>query len=148
MTLAENDTPNAQRLARGICRALSALGYGALTEFPLNNGRRVDVIAVSGGGDIVIVEIKTSTADFRADRKWSEYLDYCDAFYFAVPASFPVALLPEDCGLIIADDYGAEILRQAPARILNGSRRRAQTLRLAVAAMQRLARVLDPEPSP
>ena len=107
MTLAENDTPNAQRLARGICRALSALGYGALTEFPLNNGRRVDVIAVSGGGDIVIVEIKTSTADFRADRKWSEYLDYCDAFYFAVPASFPVALLPEDCGLIIADDYGA-----------------------------------------
>ena len=146
MNTDESDVRIAQRLARGVCRALTALGYGALTEFPLNNGRRVDIIAVSGGGDIVIVEIKSSTADFRSDKKWTEYLDYCDAFYFAVAADFPIALLPEDCGLIVADDYGAEILRQAPARSLNGSRRRAQTLRLAVAAMQRLARFLDPDP--
>lgn len=145
MGAAEDLSPTAQRLARGICRALSALGYGALTEFTLANGRRVDVIAVSGGGDIVIVEIKTSTADFLADRKWTEYLEYCDAFYFAVPTSFPVALVPNDCGLMVADDYGAEILRQAPARILNGNRRRAQILRLAVSAMQRLTRALDPD---
>ncbi|MGH6933087.1 MAG: MmcB family DNA repair protein [Dongiaceae bacterium] len=146
MSAIEGETPSAQRLARGVCRALSALGYGALTEFPLNNGRRADVIAVSAGGHIVIVEVKTSTADYRSDRKWTEYLDCCDAFYFAVPTSFPVALLPEDCGLFVADDYGAEMLRQAPARALNGSRRRAQTLRLAVAAMQRLTRLLDPDP--
>jgi hypothetical protein len=145
MNITDSDTPSAQRLARGVCRALLALGYGALTEFPLNNGRRVDVIAVNSGGNIVIVEIKTSTADFRSDHKWMEYLDYCDAFYFAVPANFPVALLPGDCGLIVADDYGAEILRQAPARALNGGRRRAQTLRLAVTALQRLGRVLDPD---
>jgi hypothetical protein len=145
MAIIEQDRVTAQRLARGVCRALGALGYAALTEFPLNSGRRVDVIAVNGAGESVIVEIKTSTADYRADRKWSEYLEFCDAFYFAVPTAFPLALLPTDCGLMVADDYGAEILRRAAAQPMNGSRRRAQTLRLALAAMQRLGRLVDPE---
>jgi hypothetical protein len=92
----------------------------------------------------VIVEIKTSTADYRADRKWSEYLEFCDAFFFAVPPAFPLALLPADCGLMIADDYGAEILRRQPAQAMNATRRRAQTLRVALAAMQRLGRLIDP----
>src|SRR5262245_38887112 len=90
----------AQRLARGVCRALSVRGYGSLCEFPLNNGRRVDVIGINGAGETIIVEIKSSVADYRADRKWTEYLGFCDAFYFAVPSGFPLALLPEDCGLM------------------------------------------------
>jgi len=145
MAITEQERISAQRLARGVCRALAALGYAALTEFPLNSGRRVDVIAVNGAGETVIVEIKTSTADYRTDRKWNEYLEFCDAFYFAVPSAFPIALLPADCGLMVADDYGAEVLRRPAAQPMNGSRRRAQTLRLAVAAMQRLGRLVDPE---
>ena len=145
MVIVEQDRITAQRLGRGVCRALGALGYAALTEFPLNSGRRVDVIAVNGAGETVIVEIKTSTADYRCDRKWNEYLEFCDAFYFAVPTAFPLALLPADCGLMIADDYGAEIWRRPAAQPLNSSRRRAQTLRLAFAAMQRLGRLIDPE---
>lgn len=145
MTLVEHDRIKAQRLARGVCRALGALGYATLIEFPLNSGRRVDVIAINGAGETVIVEIKTSTADYRADRKWNEYLEFCDAFFFAVPTEFPVALLPADCGLMIADDYGAAILRRPAAQSMNGSRRRAQTLRVALAAMQRLGRLIDPD---
>ena len=145
MAIVEQDRITAPRLARGVCRALTALGYAALTEFPLNSGRRVDVIAVNGAGETVIVEVKTSTADYRTDRKWNEYLEFCDAFYFAVPSAFPIALLPADCGLMVADDYGAEVLRRPAAQPMNGSRRRAQTLRLAVAAMQRLGRLVDPE---
>lgn len=145
MALVEQDKIRAQRLARGVCRALGALGYAALTEFPLISGRRVDVIAINGAGETVVVEIKTSPADYRADRKWSEYLDFCDAFFFAVPAAFPVALLPPDCGLMVADDYGADILRRPAVQPMNGSRRRAQTLRIAFAAMQRLGRLIDPE---
>ena len=38
----------AQRLCRGVCRLFEDLGYAALTEFPLANGRRVDVIALDG----------------------------------------------------------------------------------------------------
>lgn len=139
------DRMTAQRLARGVCRGLGALGYAALTEFPLYNGRRADVIAVNGSGATLIVEIKTSPADYRADHKWIEYLEFCDLFYFAVAAGFPLALLPPDCGLMIADDYGAEIMRAAVVQPLHGSRRRAQTLRLALIAMQRLGRLLDPE---
>ena len=145
MAITEQERISAQRLARGVCRALVALGHAALTEFPLNSGRRVDVIAVNGAGETVIVEIKTSTADYRTDRKWNEYLEFCDAFYFAVPSAFPIALLPADCGLMVADDYGAEVLRRPAGQPMNGSRRRAQTLRLAVAAMQRLGRLVDPE---
>src|SRR5215475_4374360 len=145
MTIADDDRLTAPRLARGVCRALSTLGYAALTEFPLNSGRRVDVIAINGVGETVIVEIKTSPADYRTDRKWSEYLEFCDAFFFAVPPAFPLALLPPDCGLLIADDYGAEILRRPAVQPMNGSRRRAQTLRVAFAAMLRLGRLIDPE---
>jgi hypothetical protein len=144
MSLAE-DRITAERLARGVCRGLAALGYAALTEFPLGNGRRADVIAVNGAGETLIVEIKCSAADYRADRKWPAYLEFCDAFYFAVPAGFPLALLPPDCGLMVADDYGAEILRRVAPRPMLGSRRRAQTLRLALSAMQRLQRLADPE---
>jgi len=145
MATVEQDRIAAQRLARGVCRALGGLGYAALTEFPLNSGRRVDVIAMNGAGETAIVEIKTSAADYRADCKWSEYLEFCDVFFFAVPTAFPLALLPADCGLMIADDYGAEILRPSAVQPMNGSRRRAQTLRLALAAMRRLGRLMDPE---
>ena len=96
-------------------------------------------------GQTIIVEIKSSVADYRADQKWTEYLEFCDVFYFAVPLDFPREILPEDCGLMVADDYGAEIIREAPAQAMNGSRRRAQTLRLALTAMQRLGRMNDPD---
>ena len=136
---------SARGLARGVARALGSLGFATLHEFPLDNGRRVDIVAISAAGEIIIVEIKTSVADYRADRKWTSYLAFCDRFYFAVPADFPIALLPDDCGLLVADDYGAVITRPAPRQDLHGTRRRAQTLRLAHAAMLRLARLLDPE---
>ena len=93
----------AARLARGVCRHLGALGYGTLTEFPLSSGRRVDVIGFDGGGAVTIVEIKSSVVDFRTDEKWTGYLDFCDAFYFAVPEGFPQALLPPQFAALTRD---------------------------------------------
>jgi hypothetical protein len=92
----------------------------------------------------MIVEIKSSVADYRTDRKWTEYLAFCDAFYFAVGPGFPRDLLPAEHGLMVADAYGAEIVRPAAAAAMNGSRRKAQLLRLALTASQRLQRLLDP----
>jgi hypothetical protein len=134
----------AARLARGVTRALHDLGQASLTEFTLRSGRRVDVIGLDPGGRITIVEIKSSLEDFRADRKWRAYLDYCDRFFFAVAEGFPQELLPEDCGLMIADGYGAAVLREAPLLPLAPARRRAQTLRFAQTAAQRLSRASDP----
>ena len=132
-------------LARGVCRALTQLGYASLVEFPLANGRRADVLALGSTGDLVIVEVKSSVADFRADQKWPAYRDFSDRLYFAVATSFPTVLIPEECGLMVADPFGAVLLREARATPLNPSRRRALTLRFARTAAARLHRSLDPE---
>ena len=62
------------------------LGYAALGEVTLATGRRVDAMAIDAKGEISVVEVKSSIADFRSDNKWHEYGEYCDRFYFAVPA--------------------------------------------------------------
>jgi hypothetical protein len=151
MISSEDDAPppaleplTAPLMARGVCRALGQMGYASLVEFSLANGRRADVMALSRGGELAIVEIKSSIADFRADRKWPEYWEFCDRLYFAVGASFPHALIPVECGLVVADPFGAAILRDPPPRLLNAARRRAVTLRFALAGAQRLYRLIDP----
>lgn len=131
-------------LARGISRMLGDAGKTCLHEFPLRNGRRADLLALAPDGGFTIIEIKTSVADFRTDGKWPEYLEFCDRFYFAVPEEFPQALIPQSCGLIVADAYGAAILRPSPEARLNGSRRKTLTLRYAETAGRRLMRLLDP----
>ncbi len=133
-------------LARGLCRALADRGYATLTEFSLKSGRRADVLALDRTGEVLIVEIKSSVEDYRADHKWRDYLAWCDRFYFCVPAGFDAGLLPEDCGLIVADGYGAEIHCQPPPRRLAAARRRALLLRFAHTAAGRLQRLVDPPP--
>jgi hypothetical protein len=44
-------------------------------------GRRADVIGCKISGDLVMIEVKSSVADFRVDTKWQEYLPFCDRFY-------------------------------------------------------------------
>lgn len=132
------------RVCRGVCRMLNEMGFGTLTEFRLTAPRRVDVIALSDNGEFVIVEIKSTIEDFRGDRKWQEYLPYCDRFFFAVSESFPQDVLPRDAGLIVADAYGALIRRPSPVYTVNGARRRRQLLRFALAASTRLQRTSDP----
>jgi hypothetical protein len=131
-------------LARGVCRALEQLGYASLLEFPLANGRRADILALGRRGNLVIVEIKTSVADFRADRKWAHYRDFSDRLYFAVPNEFPRALIPDECGLIVGDPFSAALLRDGVTTPLNPGRRRALTLRFARIAATRLRHCLDP----
>ncbi len=132
------------RVTRGVCRLLAESGYGTLKEFRLASGRRVDVVGMNDDGEFVIVEVKVSVEDFRGDRKWREYLPYCDRFYFAVPEGFPDRLVPGDCGLIVADFYGGAIRRAAATVPVNGNRKRRQLVRFALAASARLQRMADP----
>jgi|SRR5579871_1378152 hypothetical protein len=136
--------PLAALLARGVSRALDQLGYASLVEFPLANGRRIDVIALGQRGDLVAVEIKSSVADFRADRKWTSYREFVDRLYFAVATGFPTALIPEDCGLMVADAFGAAVLRDGAKHSVAPARRRAIFLRFARIAAMRLRQTLDP----
>lgn len=135
-----------QRLARGVCRLMRASGFAPVCEFVPAPRLRVDVIALGPRGEVWIVECKSSRADFASDRKWGGYLEWCDRFFWAVDAEFPVEILPEGAGLIRADAYGAEIERLGPETPLAGARRRALTQRLARLAASRLAAALDPLP--
>lgn len=134
----------ARTLCRGVTRALAQHGFAVLAEVPLADGRRADLMALGRDGSLVIVEIKSSVADFRADRKWPEYRQWCDRLYFAVPEGFPLELIPDECGLMQADGFGAAILREAPSQKLDPARRRAVHLRFARLAAARLERLLDP----
>ncbi|MGX0903477.1 hypothetical protein ACSSV8_002054 [Roseovarius sp. MBR-79] len=133
-----------QRLARGVCRHLSSLDFAALEEFVPERGRRVDVMALGPKGEIWVVECKSSRADYLGDGKWQGYLDWCDRYFWAVDADFPTDLLPEGTGLIIADDYDAEILRMAPGTRLAPARRTALIRRFARDAARRVQRLSDP----
>lgn len=147
LSLPEDGRQSARALdvQRGVCRHLMGLGHAPLTEFTLATGRRADVIALGSGGEILIIEIKTSLADLRADAKWPEYTDFCDRLFFAVPEDFPLSALPGNTGLLVADRYGAELLREAPLDKLSAARRKAVTLRIARAGSLRLSRLADPE---
>ena len=132
-------------ICRGVARLLRTHGMAAVAEVSLASGRRADVAAIDGAGEIWIVEIKSSVEDFRTDGKWPEYRDYCDRLFFAVAPAFPRDILPADTGLIVADRYGGEIVRAAPEHKLAGARRKAMTLRLVHTAAWRLQAALDPE---
>jgi hypothetical protein len=141
-----SQTIGACDLLRGVGRALADAGQTVLAELPLGNGRRADVAAIDRAGAIVLVEVKSCRADFLADRKWPEYLDYCDRFYFAVASDFPLAVLPPQEGLILADRFGGEIVREARLRALSAARRKAMLIRFGRVAAGRLHGLLDPQP--
>jgi hypothetical protein len=132
-------------VARGTRRLLRAMRFSTLPELPLASGRRADIVALSGNATIHIIEIKSSIADFRADTKWQDYRQHCDRLYFAIPETVPIEIMPEDAGLIIADAYGATILREAPEHKLAPGTRRAMLMRFAHAAAHRLHGLSDPD---
>lgn len=129
------------RLAKGVQVLFEAMGYASMTEVKLKSRRRVDVMGINDKGRILIAEVKSGPADFRSDTKWQEYLEYCDEFFFAVGEDFPTDLLPDDQGLIIADEFHAEVLRQSQDFKLNAARRKNVILRFARQAATRLRAV-------
>ena len=126
-------------VTRGAARLLTDLGYAPLAEVTLPNGRRADLMGLSPKGEIVIVEVKSGLEDYRVDRKWHEYLPYCDRFAFAVAPEFPREILPEEPGLIVCDGFGGAVLREPPATPLAGARRKALTIAFGRLAAMRAA---------
>lgn len=134
-----------ERVTRGAERLLIELGYAPMREVSLTNRRRVDLVGLNKRGELAVVEVKSGISDFRTDSKWHEYLDYCHSFYFAVDSDFPRTLLDEEAslpgetGIIVADAYGGEILRQAGHRKVNAARARTLVHKMARTGALRLA---------
>ncbi len=138
-------SPTAAAIQRGAARLLRAHGFACLPEATLADGHRADILALGKDGELCIVEIKSSLADFRSDQKWHHYCAWCDRFYFATTCDFDHAILPADHGLIVADAFGAEYLRHPSIEHpLNAARRRKMILDFARVAAARLQLGLDP----
>ena len=141
----------ARSVTRGVLRMFARHDIFGIPEVPLPNGRRLDIMAVDARGLIIAVEIKCSRADLLGDGKWPDYFDYCDRYFWAVPAGFDLApfqseaLWPDRTGLIVADQYVAEIVRAAPTESLSAARRKVEVQRLARRASRRLAQLADPD---
>ena len=132
-------------VCRGARRLMRQAGYSVLLEMPLPDGRRADIFAVAPGGELTIVEVKSSLEDWRVDVKWPDYLDWCDLLYFAVPVDFPLVLIPDEIGLIVADAYGGEVLRHPVRRPVVAARRKSLLIDCARLASERLAQLEDPD---
>lgn len=133
-----------QLLARGVARHLPAHGFVSIEEFVPTRGLRVDVLGLGAKGEIWVIECKSSRADFTSDNKWQGYLEWCDRYFWAVDAAFPTELLPESTGLIIADQYDAEIIRMGEESKLAPARRKVLIQKFAQHAARRLQAFRDP----
>lgn len=132
-------------VCRAAVRFCAQRGWAPVSEMPLPNGRRADILALLPDGGFAVLEVKSCARDFLSDTKWQAYRDYCDRFYFAVDCDFPQDLLPRDTGLIVTDGgTEAALLREAPAHALAPARRRALLQRYARVAAGRLAALADP----
>ncbi|MDR0252310.1 MAG: MmcB family DNA repair protein [Brucellaceae bacterium] len=123
---------------RGVQRLCLDLNITVLPEVSLKSGRRADLIGLTRKGEIWIIEIKSSVEDWKADQKWPDYRNFCDRLFFATHAQVPHDIFPEDCGFILSDGYGGEILRDAPEHKLAPATRKALTLQLARIGANRL----------
>jgi len=132
-------------IARGVMRHFAQIGLSSLSEFSPTRGLRVDIITLGISGEIWIVECKSGQSDFKSDKKWQNYLDWCDRYFWAVDANFPINILPSDTGIIIADAYDASILREAPLNKLSAARRKKIMNSVARSACNRLLLHTDPK---
>jgi hypothetical protein len=142
IALTSNDL-DAALIRRGTTRLLYSLGFASIPELPLRSGRRADLVAVGPTGEILVVEIKSSVADFRSDQKWREYLAHCDRLLFAVTPQFPAELIPLDVGLIVADAYGGTLVREGEHHLLASATRKLMLISVARASSIRLAAIND-----
>ena len=133
------------RIARGAMRHFDQIGLSSLSEFSPIKGLRVDIITLGMSNEIWIIECKSGQSDFKSDRKWHNYLDWCDRYFWAVDANFPIDILPINTGIIIADAYDASILREAPLNKLSPARQKKVIKSIAKSACNRLLTHIDPK---
>lgn len=140
-------SPTALRVQRGVMRLLrETYDMACYAEVTLRSGRRADVLGVGPKGEIWIVEIKSSLLDFQVDRKWHEYREFSDRFFFAKPPELDADIFPQSEGLIVADGHDGHILRDSPNTPLAPARRKALMLKLARLGADRIHVLMDPGP--
>lgn len=133
----------ADALKRAAAFLFFKYGYSCSFELGLESwgSRRADVIGSKISGAIVIIEIKSSVADFRADDKLKTYLKHCDRFYLCFTKKVWLKVkenetlmekLPKRAGVIALQEDGyAKIVRPCKIKEMAPENRLAILARLA-----------------
>lgn len=105
---AKRDVSESERLRHAIAAKFLGHGYAIHYEVGLNSGGRLraDVLGLSMGGIISIGEVKSSPADFKADKKWKRYIKYAHRFHFIFNEKTYEAvseLVPKGVGIWVVD---------------------------------------------
>lgn len=134
MTLPRSEI--ASRLTRMVVMHWVKQGYSCFVQQGLNRrGKlRADVVAMNLHGRVIVTEVKSCKQDFVTDKKWSKYLEYCNAFYFACPQDYT-----SDCrelytgvGVLVPTSNGhLRAVRGAKDRVMDGLVKRSLVIRLA-----------------
>ncbi len=134
----------ALKIQRGVQRYLRVLGLTSLPEVTLASGRRLiwSLLARNqrSGSSRSNHPLKTS----RQTTSGMNTVIIATVCFFATSADVPQDIFPEETGFILADDYMAEIIREAPEHKLSAATRKAVILRFAQAAANRLHDLTDP----
>ena len=129
-----NQFKQGRELAESIARFLQGGKWMTWTNQPLgsvlwDHSSIVDVLAIfkSYSNQCVrIYEVKINRSDFLQDvnaGKYLKYMEYCNQFYFAVPARLiKKEELPGGCGLITNGPKGWQSVKAAPRRDFTLSR--------------------------
>ncbi len=121
---ASNLSLDANHIRSVIARRYAKMRWAVHYEVGLvKKGRlRADVVAMTMGAYFVIVEVKSSVADFRSDRKASSYLKYSNQTYFAMTAKVYSKVkdeIPKDFGVFVVSESSCKVVKKAMRRELD-----------------------------
>ena len=124
---------------------LSLKGYKVLSEFALPNKKRVDIIAINSEKKIIIVEVKSNKNGIKNDKKWKNYLNYCNYFYFACNGKLKDLNFSKNIGLIQSSSNNIKITKKSKYKKLSENKKNKLIFKIALSATSKFHRLIDPE---
>ncbi|QDH83400.1 hypothetical protein [Achromobacter phage Motura] len=94
---------------------------------------RADILAMSMSQEIIVVEIKSSVADFRSDKKMHLYLDYCNKAYLACSLEVYKKIKAD-----IHPGFGVMIIGEKSVRVIKNAKRRDMDPEIRMGVIMRL----------
>ena len=124
---------------------LSLKGYKVLSEFALPNKKRVDIIAINSEKEIIIVEVKSNKNGIKNDKKWKNYLNYCNYFYFACNGKLKDLNFYKNIGIIQNTASNIKIIKKSKYKKLSENKKNKLIFKIALSATSKFHRLIDPE---
>lgn len=83
--------------------------------------KRADILCINTKNEVIILETKSSWEDYRTDKKWPYYLNWCNKFYFVaeakVASKIKEDLTNKDVGIIsVSENTEISFIKNARKR--------------------------------